>query len=295
MTSKPSGSSSSASHPARWVLAVFAIGAIVASVAYFSRGPAVQAEDPPKAKVSAPKEPDVEFFPKPSASEERILAAFEQPTTLDFHETPLQTVIDYLKDKHSIEIQLDGKALEDAGLGSDTPVTCKVSGVSLRSGFRLMFSQIDLAFLIRDEVLLITSQEVADAELVTRTYPVADLTPGNDYDSLIEVITTTVLPQSWDEVGGPGAISNVMAAKSLVISQTPDAHDEVLQLLRSLRAARKAGGVEWSAVQDDAADVFKPIARRQGPSGARGGGGVVGGGAGTGSVKNSATGTEGGK
>ncbi len=287
MASNLNASSSSASHPARWILAVFAVAAIAAPAVYFSRGPAVQAEDPPKAKASVPKEPDVEFFPKPSASEEKILAAIEQPTTLDFHESPLQTVVDYLKDLHPIEIQLDVKALEDGGMGSDTPVTCKVSGVSLRSGLRMLVSRVDLAFHIRDEVLQITSKEVADAELVTRTYPVADLTPGDKYDSLINAITTTVLPQSWDEVGGPGSLSPFKAAKSLVISQTQDAQNEVLQLLRSLRAARKAGGVEWSTVQDDAADVYKPIAKRQAPSGV-GGGGVVGGGAGTGGVKNSA-------
>ena len=214
---------------------------------------------------------------------------------MDFHESPLQTVVDFLKDKHSIEILLDVKALEDGGMGTDTPVTCKVRGVSLRSGLRLMFSRIDLTFLIHNEVLLVTSKEVADATLVTRTYPIADLTPGDKYDHLIDAITTTVLPQSWDEVGGPGSLTSVKAAKSLVISQTQDAQDEVLQLLRSLRAARKAGGVEWSAaVQDDAADVFKPIARRHGPSGARGGGGIRTNGR-TDGVKNSAPETEVGK
>jgi hypothetical protein len=288
MTSNDNASSSGVSHRARWVLAILAIGAIAASALYFSRGPAVQAEDPPKAKVSAPKEPGVEFFPKPSASEERILAAFEQPTELDFHESPLQTAIDFLKDKHSIEIQIDHKALEDSGMKGDTPVTRKVSGISLRSGLRLLLSRVDLTFLIRDEVLQITTKEVAEAELVTRTYPVADLTPGDKYDSLIETLTTTVAPQTWDEVGGPGSLSPVKASKCLVISQTQNVQDEVLQLLRSLRAARKAGGVEWSAVQADAADVFKPIARRHGPSGARGGG-VVGGGAGTGGVGVGAT------
>jgi hypothetical protein len=253
MTSNDNASSSGASHRARWLLAAFAVAAIAAPAVYFSRGPAVQAEDPPKAKIGGPKEPDVEFFPKPLASEEKVLAALEQPTTVDFHESPLQTVVDYLKDLHSIEIQLDVKALEDGGMGTDTPVSRKLSGISLRSALRLLLGSIDLTFIIKNEVLLITTKEVADAELVTRTYPVADLTPGDNYESLVDAITTTVLPQSWNEVGGPGRISPVKAVKSLVISQTQDAQDEALQLLRSLRAARKAGGVEWSAVQTDAA------------------------------------------
>jgi hypothetical protein len=288
MNSNVDASSPGVSHSARWLLASFAIAAIAASAVYFSRGPVVQAEDPPKANAIAPKEPDAEFFPRLTASEEKILAALEQPTELDFHESPLQTVVDFLKDKHSIGIQLDVKALEDGGMASDTPVTCKVNGVSLRSGLRLLVLQIDLAILVRDELLQITTKEVADAELVTRTYPVADLTPGDKYDGLIETIMNTVARQTWDEVGGPGSLSPVKASRSLVVSQTQEVQDKVLQLLRSLRAARKAGGVEWSAVvQDETTDVYKPIARRQGSSGARSG--VVGGGAGGGGVKNSAT------
>lgn len=289
MTSNVNASSSSASHPARWVLAVFAIAAIVAPALYFSRGPTVQAEDPPKAKATAPKEPDVEFFPKPSASEEKILAAFEQPTELSFHETALQAAVDFLNDKHSIEIQIDVKALADGGMKADRPVNCGVRGVSLRSALRILLSRMDLTFCIQDEVLFITTKEVADATLVTRTYPVADLTPGDKYDSLIDTITTTVAPQTWDEVGGPGSTSSVKASKSLVISQTQDVHDKVLQLLRSLRAARKAGGVEWSDVQ---AEVATPVSTGR-PNRQRGGGvvggGVVGGGRGTGGVGVGAT------
>ena len=82
-----------------------------------------------------------------------------------------QDVIDYLKDLHGIEIQLDSKALEDAGIGTDTPVTRKLKGISLRSALRLMLGALDLTYIIKDEVLLITTTEEADTELVTKVYP----------------------------------------------------------------------------------------------------------------------------
>ena len=84
-------------------------------------------------------------------------------------------MIDFLKDLHNIEIQIDNKALEDAGAGTDTPVTKNLRGISLRSALRLMLGPMDLAYVIKDEVLLITTKEKADAELVTKVYPVADL------------------------------------------------------------------------------------------------------------------------
>lgn len=56
-----------------------------------------------------------------------------------------------------------------------------------------------------------------------------------DFDSLIDLITTTVAPQSWDTVGGPGAISEFATNLSLVISQTQDVHEQIADLLEQLR------------------------------------------------------------
>ena len=108
-------------------------------------------------------------------SEERIVKALDETTSLEFVETPLSDVVDYLKDLHKIEIQLDTKALEDAGAGSDTPITKNLKGISLRSALRLMLGGLDLTYVIKDEVLLITTLEKAGTELVTKVYPVADL------------------------------------------------------------------------------------------------------------------------
>lgn len=56
-----------------------------------------------------------------------------------------------------------------------------------------------------------------------------------DFDSLIELITTTISPQSWDEVGGPGSISGFDTNLSLVVSQTQEVHEQLADLLEQLR------------------------------------------------------------
>jgi general secretion pathway protein D len=56
-----------------------------------------------------------------------------------------------------------------------------------------------------------------------------------DFDTLIELITSTIVPDSWDLVGGPGAIESFPTNLSLVISQTQDVHDQIADLLRQLR------------------------------------------------------------
>ncbi len=56
-----------------------------------------------------------------------------------------------------------------------------------------------------------------------------------DFDTLIELITTTIEPQSWDDVGGPGAIESFPTNLSLVVSQTQEVHEKLADLLDQLR------------------------------------------------------------
>ena len=112
---------------------------------------------------------------KQGGSEEKIRTELNRTTTLDFIETPLQGAIDFLKDKHGIPIVLNAKKLEEAGVLIDTPITKSLAGVSLRSALRLMLSELELTYVIRDEVLLITTPEDAETQLITKVYPVGDL------------------------------------------------------------------------------------------------------------------------
>ncbi len=108
-------------------------------------------------------------------AEERILEQLDLPTEVEFFEEPLEDAIKYLEDRHGIEIELDNAALDTLGLDSSLPITKKLAGITLRSVLRLMLKEHELTYVIRDEVLIITSQEEAENELITRVYPVGDL------------------------------------------------------------------------------------------------------------------------
>lgn len=244
MLSTLNTTSSRLSWRASALLAAIAVGAFASPLVYLSRATLAQAAEAAEESTARPTEPTVEFLPKLTPVEEKILLALEKPTTFDFIETPLSDAVDYLKYHHEIEIQLDNNALEDAGINTDIPITRKLHGISLRAALRLLLGSVDMTFDVRDEVLQITTKEVARDWLITRTYPIGDLLEGKDYDNLIEAITNSVDSKSWDEYGGAGSISEVAGSKSLVISQTRDVHDKVLTLLRSLRAARKSAAAE---------------------------------------------------
>ncbi|NBP52496.1 MAG: hypothetical protein EBU70_15190, partial [Actinobacteria bacterium] len=112
----------------------------------------------------------------PGSAEQKIYEALDKPVdSLRFDETPLRDVVAALQDQQGIPVQLDARALEDAGLDLETPVTKNVSNVALRSALRLLLSDVDLTYIIKDEVLLITTKEKAEENLVVKVYPVADL------------------------------------------------------------------------------------------------------------------------
>jgi type II secretory pathway component GspD/PulD (secretin) len=54
-------------------------------------------------------------------------------------------------------------------------------------------------------------------------------------DMLIKLITNTVAPQSWAEVGGSGTIDYMPIGMALVINQTADVQEQVADLLEALR------------------------------------------------------------
>jgi hypothetical protein len=201
-----------------------------------------QSTDNPFAGGPRTTEVMVEYLPQPSPNEKKILATLEQPTECDFTETPLADVMDYLSAKHDILVRADMKELKESGMTPEVPITYSINGVSLKSALRRILSEHDLTFVVRDEVLLITTDAAAGQRLVTRTYPVGDLvivgpSDGN-FKELVEAITTTVEPSSWSEDGGPASAKIVAPAKSIVISQTYGTHENILDLLRSLRAAK---------------------------------------------------------
>jgi len=181
--------------------------------------------------------------------ERRIEAALNAPTAFAFQETPLDDVVQIIRRQHRIPVRLDQRALDDVGLGTDTPITFNGRGLSLRSAIELILRQLDLTYQVKNESLVITTPEEAEMELTTVVYPVSDLVrfrdsegkQWSDYDTLIEMITSTVAPVSWDCVGGPGSIEGMQYQDTdvIILSQTQDVHRHIASLLGKLRSVAR--------------------------------------------------------
>jgi von Willebrand factor type A domain len=114
---------------------------------------------------------------KPDSREQDIFNALKSPTDIEFVETPLKDAIEFLAEKHEIPIVLNAKKLEEAGVNIDTPVTKRLKGITLRSALRLMLGELELTYMVKDEVLQITTPEDAESpdNMVTKVYNVGDL------------------------------------------------------------------------------------------------------------------------
>ena len=276
-----------------------------------------------------------DLIPKRKGSKERtqrrtereleIERRLQTPVMLKYTDTSLNEVMGNLSELTGVNIHLDPRGLSQEGVNTDTPITINLGKeISLKSALNLILEPLHLSYVVSDEVLKITSEQLRDGELLTKPYNVADLVtpipnfvpssqiglqglindsmaaasrgsvgvanggptvlvndrtnksvgpdgkllaqqmgpvptsspngvtsstvpigagPGGmggaanaDFDSLIDLIVSTVSTDTWAENGGGTAeIRPFPTNLSLVISQTQAVHEEIADLLQQLR------------------------------------------------------------
>tara|TARA_R110002049_G_scaffold27321_2_gene94010 strand:- start:77696 stop:81205 length:3510 start_codon:yes stop_codon:yes gene_type:complete len=255
-----------------------------------------------------------------SAAERDIQRRLDTKVEANYDQRPLAEVMEDLSAVTGIPIVLNNRAMSAVKVNADTPVTLKLpQSVSLDSALNLMLDDLELTYMIENDVLNITSIEAKQSNTFPRVYRVTDLVtpipnftssyedglagalraayqmsnpqsdvqlipvsatdlgmgmansmsptqmppnmlgqyngmgqansfgPGSqsnsgrggssfaDFQSLIDLIQTTVVPDTWEALGGPSTMSEYPQNLSLVISTTSDVHDQISDLLESLR------------------------------------------------------------
>jgi len=218
--------------------------------------------------------------PAAETPEERIEKALSKPIDLTIKEQPLKDVIVLIQEMAQVPVFLEVKKLEEAAINTETPVSFDVKGISLKSGLRLMLGQLGLTYVVEDEVVQITTPEDAGSRFELRIYdcrtlldlpnrkgaavteakvaakpaeslPAASAAPPPQRfggmvrthdlsNNLVGVITETVSPDSWCEVGGPGAAREYKGM--IIVTQTRKVHEEIEKLLNLMHKAADLEG-----------------------------------------------------
>ena len=187
-----------------------------------------------------------EYQPIPiedSESAKAIRAALNEPRTTEkfnFNENSLEQLNHVIEQTYEIKVLFDAGAMQEFDL--NTPeITGDFSNMTLRSALRRILKPKELTYTVVDDVLLITTQSQAEEDLVQVAYP---LPWGSreaahhvvEFQSLIELIRTISSPNSWDTLGGCGAIREVFLGGEgmLLVNQTFEVHEGIEVLLRQL-------------------------------------------------------------
>jgi hypothetical protein len=96
---------------------------------------------------------------------EKLRKMLSRPTDMAFNEHPLSDMVDYLKDFHGIEIQIDKEALSEAGIALDFPMTINVNRMPFSAVIQLLddkFPQMKLV--VRDYGILVTTPQRAQEQ-----------------------------------------------------------------------------------------------------------------------------------
>ncbi len=255
-----------------------------------------------------------------SAAEQEIEKKLMTEVNVKYANRPLGEVLNELSTVTGVPVVVDDRALSAVRVTTETPVTLQLqNGIKLKSALNLILNNLELTYVIENDVLSITSMEAKRSKVYPKTYRVTDLvtpipnftssyedglagalraayqmsspqtdvhvvpvsmtdlgtgmaknmSPSSmnsdvlgqyhsmgaqggfgmngspsgaggggafaDFQSLIDLIQTTVVPDTWEALGGPSTMREYAQNLSLVISTTSDVHDQITDLLESLR------------------------------------------------------------
>jgi len=257
----------------------------------------------------------------------------ETTTNAFYEDEPLRNVVRALGKDAGIQVLIDKAALDSVGYSGETTVSVDLQDLPLSNVLRIMLRDLQLTYIIKDGVVVITTPDVAEQELSTRIYDVSDImgvqagssemdaaavaaaigkrtnnlisiltskkesqstevvlrqavlqaaemqnmidnlkkwssARDSAMDSLFDVLTGTIEPETWEEIGGPGSIR--WYRTYLIIHQTDRVHHQVEALLEGMCTAM--GDRLGKARPELSAEDFG-IEKTPGTTGGRGGGG----------------------
>jgi len=148
--------------------------------------------------------------------------------------------MDSLSTIMGLTIVIDKAALDDLQITYDTPVTFSVrQPVAARTALRAILRGLGLTYVVREGTVFVTTPLRARDLLVTKAYYLGDLvkpvggpfTPVGDplsealnVATIINMIVTSIDPDSWDVRGGPGTIRYYAPKMAILVRQSAEVH-----------------------------------------------------------------------
>ncbi|NQV26846.1 MAG: hypothetical protein HQ518_21050 [Rhodopirellula sp.] len=158
--------------------------------------------------------------------------ALQKAVSVNFVETPLVDVAQFLAEATGTRIYIDAFSLEEAGLSTDEPVSLTMNDRSLATILRLVLRDLQLTTSIRSGELFITPVEVADENLHVVVYDVRNVPNEEQLTTALPTLASGL----WRYTHGSGGTLSLTGNGMLVVRQTDQVHAEIADLLKMFAA-----------------------------------------------------------
>jgi hypothetical protein len=146
-----------------------------------------------------------------SEREKQILKKLDETTKTDFvaNQTPFEQLLRMLEKELGVPLVISKATMEDLRITYETQLTYSIPrDVSKRTLLKSVLGELGLTYVIKAETLQVMSILQAKNELRTGILDVRTLlSTGSNPNDIIQMIKSTVEPDSWDSAGGPGSIT----------------------------------------------------------------------------------------
>jgi hypothetical protein len=167
---------------------------------------------------------------KLSDKEKSILKSLSSTISVNFKNSKLEDVLEYLRTYTGQTIIVDMDALKDVEGSYDTPITLKANNLSVRTVLRKVLADVGLTYIIQNELIRATSAQKAKDTMVVRAYYIGDIIANwgllNGMGSGNTPLPVNPVPQPQPVIAGFGALGGgVQVAPAPAIPQVQAAQN----------------------------------------------------------------------
>ena len=177
---------------------------------------------------------------KATKAYKKIEAELYCHTSINVHDITLSQAMRKISDAHKIPIIVDRRSLEAKGIGPDSRVSLNLRNVPLRTVLALMFRQLKLDYVIKDDVLQIKTIDDVAREPVMLIYVLDSYDERSD--DLVGVIQKSLDAKHSDPMPRPVVhlvrnSNSDVKEQDIFVEANRSMHAEVLKILRQFEDA----------------------------------------------------------
>lgn len=175
--------------------------------------------------------------------------ALSQSSVCNFSDTPLADALHFFSSQHEITILLDMKALEEAAIAPDAPITLTLGGdaqgeskFTLEELLNVMCKPLNLGWYVDGDIITVSTMDACQQHQQTRHY---DLSPLHRMGYSIERLRDAIMLVGigWESDGsGTGTWS--IFGETISVRQSYETHRQISRLLAALEKPDRVTEIE---------------------------------------------------